>query len=162
MPMLRNITSYFQTNLFETTSGNFATDLLQFHIGQIGLDRILYSVDYPFISIADGATWVDSLSSILDEDDLLALKRGRGSSSQFPVSVLAVLITLFQPSSCWDWTSKRDVYKLSVAYLETLTNVTSRDVTNALSIKGSDLFRLGYTGGKTIVTTRSIKDRAPC
>lgn len=47
--MLRNASSYWQTNLFETTSGNFATALLRFHIDQIGLDRIMYSVDYPFV-----------------------------------------------------------------------------------------------------------------
>jgi len=74
MPMLRNASSYWQTNLYETTSGNFATALVQFHISQIGLDRILYSVDYPYLTIAEGATWVNGLS--LNSQDLLALKRG--------------------------------------------------------------------------------------
>lgn len=50
MPMQKNVTTYFHTNIFETSSGNFATDLLKFHIGQIGLDRIMYSLDYPFVS----------------------------------------------------------------------------------------------------------------
>lgn len=49
MPMLKNVSSYWKTNLFETTSGNFATPLLKFHIEEIGLDRITYSVDYPFV-----------------------------------------------------------------------------------------------------------------
>ena len=49
--MKKNITTYFHTNIYETTSGNFATDLLKFHMGQIGLDRILYSVDYPYVSL---------------------------------------------------------------------------------------------------------------
>lgn len=48
--MQKNVTTYFHTNIFETTSGNFATDLLNFHIGQIGLDRIMFSIDYPFVS----------------------------------------------------------------------------------------------------------------
>ncbi|KAG6890864.1 hypothetical protein C0992_012250 [Termitomyces sp. T32_za158] len=47
--MQRNITSYWHTNIYETTSGNFATPLLEFHMGQIGIDRILFSVDYPFV-----------------------------------------------------------------------------------------------------------------
>jgi 2,3-dihydroxybenzoate decarboxylase len=72
--MLLNASSYWQTNLYETTSGNFATPLLHFHISQIGLDRILYSVDYPFVTIAEGAAWVDGLA--LDQGDLTALKRG--------------------------------------------------------------------------------------
>ena len=50
MPMKKNVTTYFHTNIFETTSGNFATELLQFHINQIGLDRIMYSIDYPYVS----------------------------------------------------------------------------------------------------------------
>lgn len=74
LPMKETITSYWHTNLFETTSGNFATDLLQFHIGQIGLDRIMFSVDYPYVTMEEGATWVDGLP--LDEQDSLQIKRG--------------------------------------------------------------------------------------
>jgi 2,3-dihydroxybenzoate decarboxylase len=51
LPMKKNITTYFHTNIYETTSGNFATELLTFHINQIGLDRIMYSIDYPFVSL---------------------------------------------------------------------------------------------------------------
>jgi 2,3-dihydroxybenzoate decarboxylase len=46
MPMLRNLSSYWQTNLLETVSGNFATELFNFHVNQIGLDRIMYSVSF--------------------------------------------------------------------------------------------------------------------
>jgi 2,3-dihydroxybenzoate decarboxylase len=74
MPMLRNVSSYWKTNLFETTSGNFATPLLRFHIDQIGLDRILYSVDYPFVQMTEGATWINSLP--MNHNDLIRLKRG--------------------------------------------------------------------------------------
>ncbi|KAF8890780.1 hypothetical protein BD779DRAFT_1671297 [Infundibulicybe gibba] len=76
LPMLRNASSYWRTNLFETTSGNFATPLLKFHIDQIGLDRILYSVDYPFASISEGAAWIDSLSGHMDQRATDSLKRG--------------------------------------------------------------------------------------
>jgi 2,3-dihydroxybenzoate decarboxylase len=47
--MKKNVSTYWQENIFETASGNFATDLLEFHIGQIGLDRIMYSIDYPYV-----------------------------------------------------------------------------------------------------------------
>ncbi|KAF8887274.1 amidohydrolase 2 [Gymnopilus junonius] len=76
IPMKKNVTTYFHTNIFETTSGNFATDLLKFHIGQIGLDRIMYSIDYPFVNIPDGTLWVNSLDTVLNERDLISLKRG--------------------------------------------------------------------------------------
>lgn len=74
MPMLRNLSSYWQTNLFETTSGNFAAPLLRFHIDQIGLDRILYSVDYPYISMSEGEAWLNTLP--LNDEELTGLKRG--------------------------------------------------------------------------------------
>lgn len=76
MPMLRNLSSYWRTNLFETTSGNFATDLVNFHASQIGLDRILYSVDYPYVPMEQGAAWLKRLSKTMLRKDLLALKRG--------------------------------------------------------------------------------------
>ncbi|KAG6830138.1 hypothetical protein H0H92_002002 [Tricholoma furcatifolium] len=76
LTMERNVSSYWQTNLFETTSGNFATELLKFHINQIGIDRILYSVDYPFVPIPEGEAWVESLTDVLSPDDLTSLKRG--------------------------------------------------------------------------------------
>lgn len=47
--MQKNVSDYWRKNIFETSSGNFASDLLRFHAGQIGLDRILYSIDYPFV-----------------------------------------------------------------------------------------------------------------
>ncbi|KIJ25637.1 hypothetical protein M422DRAFT_273394 [Sphaerobolus stellatus SS14] len=78
LPMKRNITSYWQTNLFETTSGNFATPLLKFHLETIGLNRIMYSIDYPYINIQEGQTWIDELlpqAGILSQADLLKLKR---------------------------------------------------------------------------------------
>ncbi|KAF4582716.1 hypothetical protein EYR40_002640 [Pleurotus pulmonarius] len=79
MPMQRNLSSYWRTNLLETTSGNFGTDLLKFHISQIGLDRILYSVDYPFVAIEQGAAFINGLPETtgLSAEEIVALKRGR-------------------------------------------------------------------------------------
>jgi 2,3-dihydroxybenzoate decarboxylase len=72
--MQRNFSSYWRTNFWETTSGDFATDLLHFHVSQIGLDRITYSVDYPFITIESGEAWLKTLD--LGETEKLALIRG--------------------------------------------------------------------------------------
>ena len=77
--MQKNVTFYLQNNIFETTSGNFATQLVQFHASQIGLDRILYSIDYPFISMQEGAQWIDHdlpASRTLNERQLFNLRRG--------------------------------------------------------------------------------------
>ncbi|KAG5220048.1 amidohydrolase [Salix suchowensis] len=78
MPMQKKLSDYWRTNIFETTSGNFGTNLLRFHIGQIGLDRILYSVDYPFVTIEQGTEFINTLAETtsLSEEDIVALKRG--------------------------------------------------------------------------------------
>jgi 2,3-dihydroxybenzoate decarboxylase len=75
--MKRNVTSYLRTNIYETSSGNFATDLLEYHITKVGLDRLLYSIDYPFVTIEEGSRWVESLSvdGTLNHRDFLAFKR---------------------------------------------------------------------------------------
>ncbi|KAI0672544.1 amidohydrolase 2 [Trametes maxima] len=78
MPMQKNVTFYFQHNILETTSGNFATDLVKFHAEQIGLERILYSVDYPYVAMEQGAEWLDNeVPTFLNREQALALKRGR-------------------------------------------------------------------------------------
>jgi 2,3-dihydroxybenzoate decarboxylase len=61
MPMNKTFSSYWKTNIWETTSGNFATELLDFHARILGPKRILCSVDYPFVMMQQGAEWVDSL-----------------------------------------------------------------------------------------------------
>ena len=75
--MQKNVTFYFQHNILETTSGNFATDLVKFHAQQIGLERILYSVDYPYVTMEQGAAWLDNeVPTFLNREETLALKRG--------------------------------------------------------------------------------------
>ncbi|GLB34793.1 putative amidohydrolase [Lyophyllum shimeji] len=76
LTMQRDASSYWRTNLYETTSGNFATSLLKFHIDEIGLERIMYSVDYPFVLISEGAAWIQNLSQVLNISELNSLKRG--------------------------------------------------------------------------------------
>lgn len=61
IPMKRPFSSYWRTNIWETTTGNFWTDLLEFHRSVLGEDRVLYSVDYPFIMMQQGAEWVMTL-----------------------------------------------------------------------------------------------------
>ncbi|PFH47446.1 hypothetical protein AMATHDRAFT_77216 [Amanita thiersii Skay4041] len=76
MPMLKSVTEYWLANIYETTSGNFATPLLQFHMDQIGLDRIMFSIDYPYVVIPEGAAWINGLNETLTKQQLNSLKRG--------------------------------------------------------------------------------------
>ena len=43
------LSSYFQSNLYVTPSGMFQLPQLQFVLSVLGADRILFSVDYPFL-----------------------------------------------------------------------------------------------------------------
>jgi predicted TIM-barrel fold metal-dependent hydrolase len=67
LPARRTITEYLRSNVFLTTSGNFRTPTLVDAIAEVGADRVLFSVDYPFEEPADAAEWFDS-APIPDRD----------------------------------------------------------------------------------------------
>ncbi|KAF5008138.1 hypothetical protein FDECE_5574 [Fusarium decemcellulare] len=48
---------YFTHNVSITTSGNFSTDVLKFCIDQIGIDRCLFSIDYPYDTVQEAQDW---------------------------------------------------------------------------------------------------------
>jgi 2,3-dihydroxybenzoate decarboxylase len=57
----------FCRNFWVTTSGNFSTPALLCTILQMGVERVLFSVDYPFVENAVGVRWMESVP-IADED----------------------------------------------------------------------------------------------
>jgi 2,3-dihydroxybenzoate decarboxylase len=61
IPARRTITEYLRSNVFLTTSGNFRTPTLVDAIAEVGADRVLFSVDYPFEETADATEWFDSV-----------------------------------------------------------------------------------------------------
>ena len=60
---------YLRTNFYVTTSGNFHTPSLVATIEQMGADRVMFAVDYPFEKLEDGSTWLDG-AAISDADRL--------------------------------------------------------------------------------------------
>jgi gamma-resorcylate decarboxylase len=54
------VADYFRENFVLTTSGNFSTSALNQAIAEIGVDRVLWSADYPFEDISDAADWFDN------------------------------------------------------------------------------------------------------
>lgn len=60
IPATRTMTDYLRANVYLTTSGNFRTPTLLDAIAEIGEDRIMFSVDYPFEDTADAAAWFDA------------------------------------------------------------------------------------------------------
>lgn len=55
----QDIGDYLRQNVHITTSGNFRTPTLLSTMLEVGSDRIMYSVDYPFEKHADAAGWFD-------------------------------------------------------------------------------------------------------
>jgi len=55
------VTEYVQRNIYATTSGFFHTPALKHTIDTLGVEHVLYSVDYPMESCEEAATWFDAL-----------------------------------------------------------------------------------------------------
>lgn len=69
IPAKKSMRDYMQSNVHLTTSGNFHDPTLHCAMTEIGADRIMFSVDYPFETTADAATWFD-VSDISEADRL--------------------------------------------------------------------------------------------
>jgi predicted TIM-barrel fold metal-dependent hydrolase len=51
----------FRNHFWLTTSGNFSTPALLCCVMEMGVDRILFSVDYPFVPNAPGPKWMETV-----------------------------------------------------------------------------------------------------
>jgi len=67
----RPMGQYLRDNFYITTSGNFRTQALTDVMLEVGADRVLYSVDYPFEDMAEAATWFDQAA--ISEPDRLKI-----------------------------------------------------------------------------------------
>ena len=70
----RSIPEYFHDNIHVTTSGYFTNPPFACALEVVGIDRLLYSIDYPFSPIAAGNTFLEGLS--LSDDDRLKFAGG--------------------------------------------------------------------------------------
>jgi 2,3-dihydroxybenzoate decarboxylase len=69
----RPLSHYLRTNFYATTSGNFHTPSLKTTLEQMGSDRVMFAVDYPFERLEDGARWLDGAP--IDEADRAKIAR---------------------------------------------------------------------------------------
>jgi 2,3-dihydroxybenzoate decarboxylase len=65
---------YFKKHFYITTSGNFCDPTLQCALTVMGVDRILFSADYPFERMEDAATWFDK-TAVLSESERVQIGR---------------------------------------------------------------------------------------
>jgi predicted TIM-barrel fold metal-dependent hydrolase len=62
----------FREHFWITTSGNFSTPALLCTMMEMGVDRILFSIDYPFVENAPGVEWMEQVPlSFEDQDKIL-------------------------------------------------------------------------------------------
>ncbi|MGO9921291.1 MAG: amidohydrolase family protein, partial [Isosphaeraceae bacterium] len=72
------VSHYFNRNFLVTTSGHFHTRTLESAIAEIGSDRVMFSIDYPYERMQEAAGWFDA--SLLSYND--KLKVGRGNAER--------------------------------------------------------------------------------
>lgn len=68
------IRSVFREHFYVTTSGFFSDPALQCCIAELGIDHIMFSVDYPYMENPPGAQWIEAVP--LDEADKLKVMSG--------------------------------------------------------------------------------------
>jgi predicted TIM-barrel fold metal-dependent hydrolase len=56
----KRVADYFHANFHLTTSGHYSTPALLNAIAEFGVERVMFSVDYPFEDISDAADWFDN------------------------------------------------------------------------------------------------------
>jgi len=64
----------FCSHFYLTTSGNFSNPALLCCVQEMGIDRIMFAVDWPFVQNSLGTKWVDTIS--LCEEDKVKLLSG--------------------------------------------------------------------------------------
>jgi 2,3-dihydroxybenzoate decarboxylase len=62
----------FCGHFYITTSGNFSNPALLCCVMEMGIDRILFAVDYPFVANAPAVQWIDTIP-LCDEDKIKLL-----------------------------------------------------------------------------------------
>lgn len=63
----KTIYDYFKQNIWVTTSGHFSTPTLKYVVNEIGADRVLFSVDYPYETIENCCAWWDGQAEAVKE-----------------------------------------------------------------------------------------------
>ena len=64
----------FSSHVYLTTSGNFSNPALLCCVQELGIDRIMFAVDWPFVANPLGTQWVDTIP--LCEEDKIKILSG--------------------------------------------------------------------------------------
>lgn len=69
IPAEKEIGDYIRSNFHLTTSGQFHDSPFRCALAEVGVDRVLFSIDYPFEGFADATAWFEN-SELSDADRL--------------------------------------------------------------------------------------------
>ena len=64
----------FCSHFYITTSGNFSDPALQCTLTEMGADRVLFAIDYPFVMNEPGVEWIEQV--MLSEEDRAKILNG--------------------------------------------------------------------------------------
>ena len=70
------VAEYFKTNIHLTTSGYFTLSPLKCALEVVGIERLMYSVDYPFSPNTHGREFLKKAAGVLSADDMEKLAGG--------------------------------------------------------------------------------------
>ena len=73
LPAKKSMRHYMRNNVHVTTSGQFYDPPFHLTINEVGVERVLFSVDYPFESMKDGSEWFNKAD--ISEADRLTIGR---------------------------------------------------------------------------------------
>ena len=77
----QTVADYFRTNIHLTTSGYFSQPPLKCAVEVVGIDRILFSVDYPFSPNTRGRKFLEDAAGWLGEAEMEKLKGGNAQEA---------------------------------------------------------------------------------
>jgi gamma-resorcylate decarboxylase len=72
-PAKHGVGHYFRKHFHLTTSGNFSTPALANVVTEMGAERVMFSVDWPFEAVEEGCAWFDKAE--IDAADLAKIGR---------------------------------------------------------------------------------------
>ncbi|HKT15349.1 MAG TPA: amidohydrolase family protein [Allosphingosinicella sp.] len=70
--LVKSVRDCFRSHFHFTTSGQFSTSAFNCCLEEMGIDRVMFSVDYPFMNNLKGSQWAQSLPlSVQDREKLM-------------------------------------------------------------------------------------------
>jgi 2,3-dihydroxybenzoate decarboxylase len=71
------LTEYLRKNIYVTTSGWFSDDALKYVIKKVGIDRVLFSIDYPYEKQNVACEWMDNVDLSLEDKEKISYKNAQ-------------------------------------------------------------------------------------